>query len=529
MDTKSALIKIMKCGRTNSEKEVNTFFLNLKLNFIDCDAKIRKKGEKKDLGEIDGIFQYEDRFLFLIEVDESSEVDTKKQDAFFSKWSDKVNQKIILEKYNLLNNLEITKIFICFNELRSVSSSKPSIQHQIKDPTNALLFKEDVDYFFNSYKILGPWAKNDLFSFLGLKNKKLSEEIDALRLIVGNEKAYLCTRTALELLESCYISRRIDSTNQGYQRIIKANRINTIGRDIEQSKILAFPNAIILNTEQTLDKTYSTKRGYCKIDFPNDFCSNRVIDGQHRLLGFSKVSENKQKEHTLAVVIFENLGKEKEIRTFIDINNTQKKIDPNLLLVLKSDFSWPAKSKFYDDTKIVNIIIDLSKKNSLLKDKVFFGYNEPRKNKMTLTTLVGAIRKNNLVGGKLHLLENTINKLDHIEELNLIFNAMKSEFKDHVDINKKGFFVSNKGIRIIFRLIQFFIRNKNRKKVDENLNYNNFFNDINSLINPDYLDNLEKYYGEGGALKACEKIIRDLKSKHNQRYKKFSKSLKGIK
>jgi len=149
----SALKKVNECGKNASEKEINIFFLNLKIDFIDCDAKIKSKEDKTPIGEIDGIFRYGDRFLFLIETDESSKVDTKKQDSFFSKWSDKTNQEIIMNRYNLPKNLQPIKIFVCYGESRKSRKDKPSIRHEMKDSTNAILFKEDVEYFLKTCEL----------------------------------------------------------------------------------------------------------------------------------------------------------------------------------------------------------------------------------------------------------------------------------------------------------------------------------------------------------------------------------------
>lgn len=519
MEYELAHKKIKEKGKSNSEIEVNLLLLNLDLDFIDCNKKIKRGGEK-DLGEIDGLFKYKDRFLFIIEVDESKKVSSEKQSSFFSKWSDKKNQEILLKNYDLPSTLEIIKIFMCFNQKRI---DKPSIKHQIEEKSNILFYKEDWEYFYKNYNSIGSWTRNDFFYSLNLHKKRISEEIDAIRIFLGGKRAYLCAIKVYDLLDSCYIQRKRESGEEGFQRMIKLNKISQIKKGIENSNIIAFPNSIILNASKNLEDNTRTVPGPCKIHFPMDFCSNIIIDGQHRLLGFSKVDQKIQKEYYLPIVIFEDLNKETEIKTFIDINNTQKKIDPNLLLVLKSDFNWEEGSKLYLESLAVSLLMQLNKTNSFLRDRIYFGYNESKKDKITLTTLVGALLRNNLIGGRGFLLEKEI---EPIKELNSIFNGIKSNFKEYVDIRKRGFFVSNRGIGILFRLVQFFIRNKKKGKIEKNQSYHLFFEKVASLIDETYIEKLDDYYGEGGVNKACEKILKDLKKIPS--YKKIELNLKKI-
>ena len=68
----------------------------------------------------------------------------------------------------------------------------------------------------------------------------------------------------------------------------------------------------------------------------------RIVDGQHRLMGYSKLDVLKQKESELPVIVFDNMTKEEEIEMFLKINMEQQKINPNLTLILKSgDLNWP--------------------------------------------------------------------------------------------------------------------------------------------------------------------------------------------
>lgn len=55
---------------------------------------------------------------------------------------------------------------------------------------------------------------------------------------------------------------------------------------------------------------------------------------------FAKVSEELQKKYSLPIVMFAKMSEKDEIKTFIEINETQQSIDKNLTLSLKSKLDW---------------------------------------------------------------------------------------------------------------------------------------------------------------------------------------------
>lgn len=530
-----AIEKINKSGQNESEKDINKLFLDLGFEFIDCNSAFERNGQ--EVGEIDGIFKLKDEYLFLIETDSKKESDSKKVGEFYSKWESKDNIELIMKKYakshSIPREIKILKIYVNYNLNRPRESSllKESLKHHEKEG-NKILYSEDISYFKDSFLIIGAWAKNDLINYLGLDSQPTSVKKPAIRIFMGGKRAFLLSANAKELLEACYIYRKNEGSLAGYQRLLKANRVNKIKRAIENRNILAFPNSIILSSNRKLEESYETKSGPCQIDFSTNYLSFKVVDGQHRLMGFARLCEQDQKDHNLPVVIFEELGREDELKTFITINTEQKSIDPNLLLMLKADFEWKENEKFYSDKQATIIIKKLNDdKNFFLYDKIFLGYNNPKKGKITLTTLVSAIIKNNLICGRNHLLQEKISDVEKpYEEIKLIFNALKNKLGSFSDLNKlsgpEGFFLSNQGLRVVFRLIQFLVRNNNKKNV--NINYERFFGDLSSILIRKDIEKLMKDYGEGGANNATETVLNKLKKKNVSGYKKFEIDLRKI-
>ncbi len=524
--------RIESKAKNEGEKIVNKLFLDLDFDFIDCNVTINRKG--REIGEIDGLFKLKDDYLLILETSDEKRLSSKKIGEFYSKWSDKQNIGIILEQHKIPREIEVIKIFIDHkNETPSEGPIKESLKHHFKVSSNKILYRDDIEYFQKSFSIIGKWAKNDLIDFIELHKKRPTiSRKPALRILIGNRRAYLFSATAYELLESCYIYRRRDKVLEGYQRILKAKRFNKIKQAIQKQKIIAFPNSFIISSRHKLEESPVEKTESCDINFPTDYCSCRVVDGQHRLLGFANVEENIQKNHNLPVVAFDDMEKTDEARTFITINTEQQKIDPNLLLILKSGFDWAEGSKFFNEKQAVLVIKKLNDiKNSPLYKKIFLGYNPPRSEKITLATLVSATLGNNLIAKGKHLLQGDINDLETpYKEIRRIFCEMKRSLPNYCDfkrINQKnGFFFSNKGLRIIFRLIQFLIRNNRKGNIQ--IKFNELFEDLNFVVNDELVNDLQKYYGEGGAIKATDELMKKLKRIKKKKYKKFKISLKKI-
>src|SRR6185503_11278298 len=103
--------------------------------------------------------------------------------------------------------------------------------------------------------------------------------------------------------------------DKGYQRILEKGRIGDIAKKIVGGNILAFPNAILLSCPDghslcghAINKSDCPK--HVKINVPSNFASCRIIDGQHRLLSFSRVEDRYQENSFLPVIILENIEQE---------------------------------------------------------------------------------------------------------------------------------------------------------------------------------------------------------------------------
>lgn len=127
----------------------------------------------------------------------------------------------------------------------------------------------------------------------------------------------------------CYISRREDNTNQGFQRSLNENRAKDIAKYLDKGHGV-IPSALILSAKDSAEFEFNNKNKEVKFKaIENSFM---VLDGQHRLYGL-KMSEQ---DYNMPVIIFNGLKTADEVNLFIDINTTQKGVPTTLLLDIKS-------------------------------------------------------------------------------------------------------------------------------------------------------------------------------------------------
>lgn len=297
----------------------------------------------RELVEIDLAFKLQrDGYLLtlILEVTKDSTDQNQKIDHFLSRWSAPANLEPLLKELNVPGGKNI-RVYVDMSR-NSKNSNLDSIQHHIRDPAsgNRVLFKDDIDYFQSTLTSIGPWAKSDLLSFLRVPISHTSVKREAIQFYLEDVPVFCFVSDVRTLLDSCYISRRLGD-QKGYQRALNETRLKNIGREIEGKKIMAFPNSIIINCEEPLTESPAQRQDCPKaieIHLPTAFCSCCVVDGQHRLLGFSRINENELPQRHLPVVAFQKLPHDREVRLFTDINSKQKRIDSNLIQDLKADF-----------------------------------------------------------------------------------------------------------------------------------------------------------------------------------------------
>ena len=253
----------------------------------------------------------------------------------------KASQKIIPGKQKIAFIFATNNTILSENDKSRLETA--SIHHFNQD---------DIEYFEQLTKHLGRAAKYQFFGklFSGQKIPELNSRVPAIKGKVAQGYTFYSFSIDPELLLKIgFILHRADTNKDAtaaYQRLVKKSRLKKIGDFIDNGGY--FPNSIIINIQtrnnrslnwepsQLIEHDSSTSMGV--LHLPQLYKSAFIIDGQHRLYGYS-ISQSSSHQ-TVPVVAFENLPPEEQTRIFVDINSTQKSVPANLLHSIKADFDW---------------------------------------------------------------------------------------------------------------------------------------------------------------------------------------------
>jgi len=145
-----------------------------------------------------------------------------------------------------------------------------------------------------------------------------------------NDKTFYVSILPNDVLKSvCFVSRRDEDSEKGFQRTLNESRAKDIARYLDELKG-TIPSALILSAQDNARFAIDSAKG--EISFFTNPSSFMVLDGQHRLYGLLKST----KKYVIPVIIFNKLNTTQEVNLFIDINTTQKGVPTTLLLDIKN-------------------------------------------------------------------------------------------------------------------------------------------------------------------------------------------------
>jgi DGQHR domain-containing protein len=145
-----------------------------------------------------------------------------------------------------------------------------------------------------------------------------------------NDKSFYVTILPNDVLKLiCFVSRRDEDSEKGFQRTLNETRAKDIARYLDELKG-TIPSALILSAQD--NARFAFDSGKNEISFVTNMNSFMVLDGQHRLYGLIKAT----KKYSIPVIIFNKLNTAQEVNLFIDINTTQKGVPTTLLLDIKN-------------------------------------------------------------------------------------------------------------------------------------------------------------------------------------------------
>lgn len=217
-------------------------------------------------------------------------------------------------------------------------------------------FNDDtVRYYTQLAEQLGPAARFQLLGdiFRGQDIKNMDMRIPAIEGKMGGFRYYSFSIEPAKLLKIAYVlhhSMAITGSLQTYQRIIKKSRLKEIRKFINSGGY--FPNSIIISVDgpkgglQFDPASVSVDTDLYRIGvlhLPQKYHSAYIIDGQHRLYGYSE--SDYAETNAIPVVAFVNLQEAEQMKLFMDINENQKAVPKTLRVVLNGDLHWTSPDK----------------------------------------------------------------------------------------------------------------------------------------------------------------------------------------
>ncbi|WP_456459189.1 DGQHR domain-containing protein [Reichenbachiella sp.] len=220
-----------------------------------------------------------------------------------------------------------------------------------------------LEYIRQLTNLIGKYGKNELLATLEFTPVHMGEPDENLRLdfikadkkyVVGNSETkadiYLIKFKIDQLLKMARVSRyeglpfvlESSDTSDNYQRLLEDEKLKSIAEKfINNNKKKTFPNTITLALSSECEEV----RGTQKLSIPKKYSSIDIIDGQHRLFGYTRQEVDqlvRQDAEILATALKFDTTDQKVItknaaRVFCEINSTQAKVKKDLLYLIKYD------------------------------------------------------------------------------------------------------------------------------------------------------------------------------------------------
>ena len=366
---------------------------------------------------------------------------------------------------------------VCFvYATRNIRWSNQDIE-RARNNQISVIRDNQIDYYCRLVDIIGPAARHQLQADVleGSPVTGLNSTVPALRGTFGRRHFYQFVIEPDRLLKLAYVSHRakIDSNALGtYQRLLRKSRLKNIAKHINETGGV-FPTNVVVNFRGSRGLRFDASGAigdnptvFGTLHLPNTYKCAYVIDGQHRLYGFS-LSE-RAAGGKIPVLAFEDLQPEEEVKMFVDINSKQVKVPRRLLVELEPDMiphnAAPNELLRRTHSKLA---VDLSESDeSPLWDRVASEWEITTVSRpVTLPELANAIAGSQLVGsignGALYpgpLFQRDLQSTEERARITIekYLSLFSEEVPDHWELDRSsgGFLCTNRGVAALLRLFK---------------------------------------------------------------------------
>jgi DNA sulfur modification protein DndB len=210
--------------------------------------------------------------------------------------------------------------------------------------------EKTIAYYQGLVKHLGTSARYQLLGnlFANLTIAGMDNRIPAIRGKMGGHTYYSFSIEPEKLLKIGYVLHHSEAdrdTMPTYQRLIKKSRLNSVRKFINDDHGY-FPNSIVISIDTKKQLRFDASEKQVEgavaslgiLHLPQKYRSVYIIDGQHRLYGYS--DSPFASKNSIPVVAFENLDHQEQVRLFMEINENQKSVPKRLRNLLNANVLW---------------------------------------------------------------------------------------------------------------------------------------------------------------------------------------------
>jgi DNA sulfur modification protein DndB len=371
----------------------------------------------------------------------------------------------------------------------------------------------ELEYYGRLVKHLGSAARFQIYS-ITFPEARVREpiQVPAIRGGKGKGKYYCFVTQPDKLLQVAYVHHRRSTPQElqeSYQRMLNRSRLNRISDFITGGGY--FANNIIINfIERPTFRPFPKQQqagevAFGMLEFPREYASAWIIDGQHRLYGYA--DNPKKQDATVAVLAFDRLPVKEQAKLFVDINREQKAVPPNLLWDLYSDIYYDSPEAQDQTWRTISLVVKRldSDKDSPLRDHVRIPSVTPKGRSMTnltMATVCEALKETRLLNATEGLLyatdyESTVEFA--AQRLKAYLSLAAHAFPQDWGKGDRGLLRTNIGIRIlliILKEILLYFRNLGEERIYKRSDLSEFRTRTEKLLRP-MLDKLDEI-GDAG-------------------------------
>lgn len=406
---RKARLQRAKEGSRLFEDNIWCMFYELGFRILNSDENLSLPWgkDKNDHQQIDVLAVGEDA-IFVVECKAAE----SSRNANFKKEIDHIEQTrngIIKGLRELFGNDKKIKFVFATRNYRFLDTN---------DDISRLKSKKIYHFNENAYNYVNNLIKSykgaAIYQFYGLmfngeliNNDKI--RIPALKGNMGKHEYYMLSIEPSILLKIGFVLHRTkvnDAMSQPtYQRLLVPSRLKGIGKFIDDGGY--FPNSIIINFDSSDKKLGIEFQSAGKVSsdsdsrfgtliIPNAYGIAYIIDGQHRVYGYSAAKKNYKDTNTIPVVAFKNMDANEQLQIFMDINENQKAVNPSLRLDLAENLNWDSPRVDSRMLALRSSIIKVLTRdaNSILYNKISVGEDNA---KLTFKPFVEALKKSSLL------------------------------------------------------------------------------------------------------------------------------------